>query len=918
MAYKESLNLPKTDFPMKANLAEKEKKYLNIWEEKNLYKKTLKNRENSKEFFLHDGPPYANGDIHMGTALNKVLKDIVIRYKNLKGFKTPYVPGWDCHGLPIELKVTETINEDDFPLPEFRKKCRNHAFKFVKKQKKDFKRMGVQGGWENPYLTLHPLYEASVIEVVKNLALNGFIYKQKKPVHWCPSCHTALAFSEVVYRDHESPSIYVKFEDNSEKNTFFIIWTTTPWTIPANYAIALHPKFTYIKVKVDGENWIVAERLWDDMREKIGVDKFEILKKYKGKELEGKTCQHPIIEDRDSQVVLADYVTDEEGTGCVHTAPGHGEDDFYTGIKYDLPIFAPVDDKGRYTKEFESMEGTKVLEANNEIVDRLKEKNALVNVTNVKHQYPHCDRCKNPVIFRATEQWFIDVDNNDLRKHTLEEIKNVKWIPKTGENRITAMVGDRPDWCISRQRSWGIPLPFFKCNDCGADIIDNEKILNKVVEFTKKEGSDGWFTHSEEEILGKLNKCPSCGSKNLQKDTNILDVWIDSGSSWKGAVENWPGVKDKADMYLEGSDQHRGWFQSSILLSNAVNNQAPFDEVITHGFVVDADGKKMSKSLGNVTYPKEIIDKYGADSLRLWVASENYKDDVPVSDVIMKRVTEAYRRIRNTFRFILGNLYDFNPDKDTVNFGDLFEMDKYMLYRLDNLIKKSEEAYENYDFHKIYHLVRNFCVIDLSGFYLDGAKSVLYPEKPNSLKRRSIQTVMWKIITSLTKILSPILVFTTEEVWDYVKNIGAKEESVHLTEWPVLEVNFEEDFIKRWEMIFEIRKDIQKILELKREKGEIGHSLDSYLYLYSEDEDILKILRNLKDQIKRANVVSEVRIEKLKKMKKSENFDEILIDVKKSEDKKCSRCWEYSSTVGKNDEYEDLCERCLNIVKELS
>ncbi|TYB31655.1 MAG: isoleucine--tRNA ligase [Candidatus Mcinerneyibacterium aminivorans] len=916
MAYKDSLNLPQTDFKMKANLSERETNFLEKWEEENLYKKIMDSRKDSEQYLLHDGPPYANGDLHMGHALNKLLKDIVMRFKTLKGYKTPYIPGWDCHGLPIELKVTENVKEEDLTIEEFRKKCRNYAFKYVKKHVKEFKRYGVLGEWEKPYLTLHPNYEANVLEVVKTLAVNGFIYKQKKPVHWCPSCHTALAFSEVEYKEHQSPSIYVKFEDIEDKNTYFVIWTTTPWTIPANYAIALNPHFKYLKLKVNDEYWIVAEKLWEDMAKKIGIEDYEIVDTYTGDELAGKKCQHPLIENRKSKVVLADYVTAEEGTGCVHTAPGHGEDDFYTGLKHDLPIFAPVDDRGRYTEEFEELEGQKVLESNEDVVELLKNVKALINVNKVTHSYPHCERCKNPVIFRATEQWFIDVDKNDLRKNTLKSIKDVKWVPPTSENRITSMVAERPDWCISRQRSWGIPLPFFHCDDCGEDIIDNEKIFNRVIEFVKENGTDAWFVKNENEILGDLNNCPNCGSGNLVKSVNILDVWIDSGSSFKSVVEAWKGIKNKADMYLEGSDQHRGWFQSSILLSNAVNNQAPFNEVITHGFVVDANGKKMSKSIGNVTSPKEIIEKYGADSLRLWVASENYRDDVPVSDEIMKRVTEAYRRIRNTFRFILGNLYDFDPDKNRVKYKNMPELDRYMLYRLKNIVDKSNKAYENYNFHKIYHMVRNFCVKDLSGFYLDGAKSVLYPYREDSIERRSIQTVMWDILKALTKILSPILVYTTEEVWEYLNNIKKEEDSVHLSYWPEIEIETDKEFINRWDKVYEIRGTIQKLLEAKRENGEIGHALDSYVYLFSENDNELKMLQNLKEQIKRANVVSNVYIEKRDDMIQDEYYEDIYISVEKSPDKKCARCWEYSHKVGSFDDYEDLCERCREIVLE--
>ena len=907
MDYKETLNLPRTGFPMRANLPVKEKEILKEWAEgSGIYSDILNARADAPSFILHDGPPYANGQIHMGHALNKTLKDFVLKYKALKGFRVPYIPGWDCHGLPIELGVSKEYKDMGLSVAEFRHKCRNSALKFVEKQAKDFKRLGIFGDWDSPYLTIQPEYEAGVLEIFKSLVLGGYIFKQKKPVYWCPGCETALAEAEIEYDDHTSPSIYVKFEDKSENGTYYVIWTTTPWTLPANVAIALHPDFTYVKVGVMGEKWIVGEPLLSDMMDDLGISEYKILEKYKGSDLERKVALHPFIEDRESLIVLADYVTDDAGTGCVHTAPGHGQDDYVTGLRYGLPILNPVDDSGRYTDEFAAMKGVHVFDANDAVVELLRKKNALIKVSSISHSYPHCWRCKKPVIFRATEQWFVKIDNDGLRGRILDRIKETKWIPEWGENRITAMVQDRPDWCISRQRSWGVPITMFYCPECGEYAIE-EDIMERAVRFVEKNGSDGWFTHDEDAILGELNRCPGCGSKGLKKDMNILDVWFESGSSYKSVVSRRKDLGFPADLYLEGSDQHRGWFNSSITLSTAENGSAPFKQVLTHGFIVDGQGRKMSKSLGNGLEPQDIIGKYGADVLRLWVASENYRNDMPISEEIVARVAEAYRRIRNTFRFMLGVVADFNPDKDAVPFDDMPEIDRYMTIKLAELVKYVETAYEEYEFHKVYHSIHNFCSVKLSSFYLDGSKS-------DWISRRSTLTVIWKTLTSLVKMVSPIMPFTAHEIWEHLKEKTELEKNIHLSLWPEMERHVDEPLTADWTKLEELREDMKKVLEAERSAGIIGHSLDARLIVYSEDESEAAFLKKHLDDIKRINIVSEVAFEHVENMTACDKHERIMVFAEKSVHGKCERCWEYSESVGDDEKRPELCSRCINVL----
>jgi len=910
--YKDTLNLPATDFPMKANLPVKEQEIIKMWEDKGIYSRIIDSRKGNKRYVLHDGPPYANGVIHMGHALNKSLKDFVVKYKTLKGFETPYVPGWDCHGLPIELAVAKQVEEskESLTVPEFRRKCRNYALKFVEKQKKEFIRLGVFGDWENPYLTMTSDYEAGIVTIFKKLATDGYVFRQKKPVYWCADCRTALAEAEIEYEDHTSPSIYVKFEDINEPGTFFVIWTTTPWTLPANVAIALHPDFTYIKVRVGTEIWVIGESLWQAVQHETGISG-EILSRMSGKSLEGHMTQHPFIPERKSVIVLADYVTDDTGTGCVHTAPGHGVEDYITGLKYKLPILNPVDDEGRYTDEFAMMKGVFIYDANKMILDVLTEKNALIKQSKISHSYPHCWRCKKPVIFRATEQWFVKVDHDTLRTRALDAIKKTEWIPSWGENRITGMIENRPDWCLSRQRIWGVPVPMFGCPTC-KKYVYSEKIFDTIIDFIRQNGADGWFTHDEQSMLGNLNHCPDCGG-GLVKDTNILDVWFDSGASYYSVVEQRPELTFPADLYLEGSDQHRGWFHHALLLSVAHRNNAPFKTVLTHGFIVDGQGKKMSKSLGNGVDPQDIIKKYGADVLRLWVASEDYRNDIPISNEIVDRIAEAYRRIRNTFRFMLGNLNGFTPDMK-IAYDDMPLPDKYMMQRLKQMLATLDQAYDTFEFHKIFHTVHSFCVVDLSALYLDSAKSVLYAEAKDSVARRAIQTVMWETVRSLTIALSPVMPFTMEELWGYISSTNNDPESVHMALWPSVECPEDEAVLTVWEKILILREDIKKGLETLRKDGTIGHSLDSYVYLFSENEANLLFLQKNAHYIRQLCIVSGVFVEKREGMSALETLPEYLCKAEKSPHAKCERCWEYSSTIGSDSAHPTVCARCAGVL----
>jgi isoleucyl-tRNA synthetase len=723
MDYSKTLNLPKTDFPMRGNLPQREPEILKFWEDINIYAKVQEQAKGKPKFILHDGPPYANGDIHLGHTLNKVLKDMIVKFKTMDGFDAPYIPGWDTHGLPIEQRAIKDLglNRHKVSTVEFRKKCEEYALKYVDIQRKQFKRLGVRGDWDNPYITLNKEYEAVQIGVFGTMAKKGYIYKGLKPVYWCADCETALAEAEVEYADAKSPSIYVKFQVKDGKgildqDAYFVIWTTTPWTIPANVAICLHPDFTYVLVEIEGEKLVLAKELLSSFLQEIEKENYTVLKEFKGTDLEYILCRHPIM-DRDSLVILGEHVTLEAGTGCVHTAPGHGADDFEVGRKYNLPVISPLDDRGIFTEEGAQFQGMSTGDANIAVMKELAEKGALMKQVSIRHQYPHCWRCKHPILFRATEQWFASIDG--FREQALAEIDQVQWIPSWGRDRIYNMIHDRNDWCISRQRTWGVPIPIFYCQECGYPVI-NDVTISHIQDLFREHGSQIWFAKEAEELIPAGLKCEKCGHDHFRKETDIMDVWFDSGSSHAAVLETREDQRWPADLYLEGSDQHRGWFNSSLSTAVATRGKAPYKAVLTHGFVVDEQGRKMSKSLGNVVDPLKVIEQMGADVMRLWVSSADYRSDLANSPKIMKQISEAYRKIRNTARFLMSNLYDFDPAKDRVDFAELQELDRWAMHKLHKLIKRVLQAYRDYEFHIVYHAIHKFCVVDMSAFYLDG------------------------------------------------------------------------------------------------------------------------------------------------------------------------------------------------------
>ncbi|MGM9572780.1 MAG: isoleucine--tRNA ligase [bacterium] len=923
MDYSKTLNLPKTDFPMRANLPKREPQIQKFWQENKLYELAREKKKGLPKFILHDGPPYANGDIHLGTAMNKILKDIILKSHSMMGYDTPYVPGWDTHGLPIELKAIKDakLNRHAMNPLELREKCKEYALKYRDIQREEFKQLGVWGDWDNPYLTLKPEYEAKQIEIFGEMAKKGYIYRGLKPVYWCPDCETALAEAEVEYAEKEAYSLYVKFAVKSgmEKfksfkpgKTFVVIWTTTPWTLPANNAIALNPAFDYVFIAVNDEIWVAARDLADDLMKIAGITEYEILETVNGSELEYAKCQHPFLE-RDSLLILGDHVTLEQGTGCVHTAPGHGMDDYLVGLKYKLDILAPVNDQGKFTAEAGSLEGMFYSKSNEVIIEDLKKRGALVAVSKFLHQYPHCWRCKKPVIYRATEQWFASVDG--FRKEALASIDEIKWIPNWGRDRIHNMVADRSDWCISRQRVWGVPIPIFYCTECGEPLI-NDQTIKAVSELFKKEGSNAWFAKTAEEILPSDITC-KCGGKKFRKETDIMDVWFDSGSSHAAVLETREGLSRPADLYLEGSDQHRGWFQSSLLTSIAARGEAPYKSVLTHGFVVDGEGKKMSKSIGNVIYPSKVIKELGADVLRLWVASSDFKNDVRVSKDILKQMSEVYRRIRNTCRYILGNIADFNPKTDAVKYEDMAEIDRWALLKLQQLTDKVITAYKEYEFHILYHGIHNFCAVDMSAFYLDILKDRLYTAAPASAERRSAQTAMYEILITLVKLFAPVLTHTAEEIWQFLPEECREEKSVFLTTLPESKKNYQDAELEaRWDKILLLKKDAAKALELARTAKTIGQSLDAALDIYLEPEDFA-FFTQYKDKLAELFIVSQVNLLSAAPPENVEKGDIAAVAVKKASGTKCTRCWIYSEAIGQDKEHPELCPRCAAVVKSL-
>lgn len=925
MEYDKTLNLPKTDFPMRGNLPEREPEMLKFWEEINIYEKVQQQNEGKPKFVLHDGPPYANGDIHLGTALNKVLKDFIVKFYSMAGYDAPYVPGWDTHGLPIEQQAIKNLGlkRDEIDPVEFRNACAEYAMKYVEIQKEQFKRLGVRGKWDDPYLTLTPEYESIQIKVFGEMAKKGFIYRGLKPVYWCSDCQTALAEAEVEYSDKRSDSIYVKFPVTngkgiiSEENTYFVIWTTTPWTIPANVAISLHPDFEYLLVNTEQGKLVLAKELLQQFAEITGLEQQEMIKEFKGNELEGIICKHPLFE-RDSIIILGEHVTLEQGTGCVHTAPGHGIDDYEVGRKYGLPVISPVDNKGVFTEEGGPFAGLSTNKANQAVIEALAEKQYLVHKDHLKHQYPHCWRCRNPILFRATEQWFASIEG--FREEALNAIKNVKWIPSWGENRIYNMVAERGDWCISRQRIWGVPIPIFYCNDCNEPIITDETIGN-VEELFRINGSNIWFAKDAQELMPANFKCPHCGGSEFTKETDTMDVWFDSGSSHAAVLETWPELNWPADMYLEGSDQHRGWFNSSLSTSVATRGVAPYRSVLTHGYVVDQKGRKMSKSLGNGIDPLDIINKMGGDILRLWVASADYRKDIAASPGIFKQMTEAYRKIRNTCRFILGNLSDFDWEKDSVAYEEMNELDRFALLRLHKLIQRVMNAYKAYEFHTVYHSIHNFCAVDMSAFYLDICKDRLYVLAPNDSSRRAAQTVLYETINALVRLLAPVLAYTSEEIWGYIPKSEDSPISVQLTSMPIVETKYlDSELEAKWEKLLDVRGEVAKALEIARQEKIIGNSLEAEVELYLAQK-WYDFLLSLKDDLLMIFIVSDLRLyplgEEQEDLFSSGEIEGFKTKVLPSTSGKCERCWNFSSTVGTHQEHPTICARCAKVLEQI-
>ena len=930
MDYKKTLNLPKTAFPMKASLSQREPEVLKNWEAMGLYEQIRESSLGRPMFVLHDGPPYANGHIHIGTALNKILKDIVIRSRQMNGFDAPYVPGWDCHGLPIEHQVDKELGSQKKGMSqvEIRRHCRAYAEKYIAVQKEEFKRLGVMGEWDNPYLTMKDSYVAAIVRECGKFALDGSLYKSKKPIYWCSTCKTALAEAEVEYHARTSPSIYVKFpllSDISDiypvvdgKKVYLVIWTTTPWTIPANLAVALHPDFEYTAVDVgDDQVYVLASTLVESAMEALGIADYEVLGEVDPKKLEGKDCRHPIY-DRRSQIILAHHVTLDAGTGCVHTAPGHGREDYEVGLTYDLDIYSPVDDDGQFT-DVDFFAGMFVFDANTEVIAKLEELGALIGKGSIEHTYPHCWRCKEPVIFRATKQWFISMEKVGLRQKALSCIDQVTWIPAWGRDRIYGMIENRPDWCISRQRSWGVPIVAFYCKGCGTLLI-TEEIIDHVAGLFERHGADIWFEADNSVLLPDGTKCSECNGNTFEKEKDILDVWFDSGVSHTAVLEGRDYLTWPADMYLEGSDQHRGWFHSALLTAVGTRGKAPYKSVLTHGFVVDGRGEKMSKSKGNVIAPSEIIDQYGAEILRLWVAASDYQDDIRISEKILRQLTDAYRRIRNTSRFMLGNLSDFNPGVDDVPYEEMLEIDRFALHRLQGLVRKARAAYDSYEFHAVYHNLYNFCTVDLGAFYLDVLKDRLYTSPAKSTARRSAQTALNTILDALVRLMAPILVFTAEELWVHMPGADARPTSGHLTQLPEVEENLLDDELAgRWESILLIRGEVSKALEEARTQKIIGHALDAAVTL-SMPEALSAVVKPDADELRTVFIVSKVSIsaeESLAGGHESTNIPGLAIRIDPASGEKCERCWIHEPSVGADALHKTICARCLKVLETI-
>ena len=916
MDYKETLLMPKTAFPMRGGLPNKEPKIQEEWDEKEIYQKSLEKNKGNTSYILHDGPPYANGGLHMGHALNKILKDIITRYKTMQGYYTPYVPGWDTHGLPIEQALTKKgVKRKEMSVSEFREKCKEFALNQIELQKKDFKRLGVSGDFDNPYITLKPEYEAAQLRLFGEMAAKGLIYKGLKPVYWSPSSESSLAEAEIEYHDKRSPSIYVAFDvkdgkDVVDEDAQFIIWTTTPWTLPANVAITVHPELTYGEYLVDGHKYVVGKDLVDDVAENLGwnTDDIELVKEFSGKDLEYVEAQHPFLEDRTVLLINGDHVTTDAGTGCVHTAPGHGEDDYIVGTKYDLPVISPVDYKGVLTEEAGPFAGEFYDKANKPITDLLKENGSLLKLDFITHSYPHDWRTKKPVIFRATPQWFASIDK--VRQDILDAIEETHFKVDWGKTRIYNMIRDRGEWVISRQRVWGVPLPVFYAEN--GDIVMTEETVNHVADLVEEYGSNVWFDREAKDLLPEGFTHPGSPNGEFTKETDIMDVWFDSGSSHRGVLEQRPELSFPADLYLEGSDQYRGWFNSSITTSVATRNRSPYKMLLSHGFVMDGEGKKMSKSLGNVIVPEQIVKQKGADIARLWVSSVDYLADARISDEIIKQTADVYRKIRNTLRFMLGNVNDFNPETDAIAEADLLEVDRYILNRFREFTASTIKNYDNFDYLNIYQEVQNFINVELSNFYLDYGKDILYIEERSAHKRRSMQTVLYQIVVDMTKLLAPILAHTADEVWSYIPHV--QEESVHLTDMPKVQ-DVDTELVEKWNTFMKLRDDVNRALEIARNEKVIGKSLEAKVTIGSNSEfNATEFLQGFED-LQQLFITSQAEV--VDNIEGGASYAHGDIKVEHADGEKCQRCWNYSEDLGSVGELTDLCPRCQAVVKTL-
>lgn len=916
---KQTINLPRRILPMKANLVESEPARLRRWKEMRLYERILESRRDRPPFILHDGPPYANGHIHIGHALNKILKDLIVKTRTMMGYYCPFVPGWDCHGLPIEIQVDEKLGrrKAELSIVEIRREARRLAEYYMRAQSEEFQRLGVFGDFERPYYTMDPRYQADIVRVLGKFLERGSVYKGLRAVHWCFHCQTALAEAEIEYEERTSPSIYVKFPLDSDpadiapalagKRVSIVIWTTTPWTLPANLGIAVNPSFDYSAVEVGDEVYIVAAELLPRVAEKLGWRDPRVLAVVPGWKLDRLSARHPFLA-RKSLLMLGEHVTLEAGTGCVHTAPGHGYEDYVLGQRYGLEIYSPVDAQGRFTAEVERFAGQHVFEANGPIIEHLREVGMLLAADEIVHAYPHCWRCHQPLIFRATPQWFISMEKTGLRQRALDAIEHVQWIPRWGLERMRNAIRTRPDWCISRQRAWGVPITVFYCQTCEA-ILANPALIERVARIFEREGADVWYEREPEYFLPEGTRCPQCGGTQFRKETDILDVWLDSGTSHLAVLER-RGLPWPADVYLEGGDQFRGWFNSSLLVALEVKGAPPYRTVITSGWTVDAEGQKMSKSRGNVIEPQEVIARSGAEILRLWVASSDYHEDVRISEEILNRLIEAYRKIRNTACYLVNNLYDFDPDRDAVPVAEMEELDRWILAELNQLIRKVLAAYHSYEFHLAYHALYTFCASELSAIYFDILKDRLYTFAPKSHGRRSAQTALFRIADVLTRLLAPILAFTADEVWNVLPGSAHRDlPSVHLAEFPEAEEQpGEADLLARWRRVLEVRDHVLKALEEKRAEKLIGASLEAKVTLTAGGE-LYDFLMSFGEQLRTVFIVSQVEVLK-------GDGAGLTIAVTRADGRKCERCWNYSTTVGESARYPTVCARCVTVLEE--